>query len=85
MAKANPTRAELLREKREMRPRKTKKEAKRRSQKAPSGEFPPILVRGGAAAALAHSHKKEKHGRRRFDIALNGQGAEMRLPSIPSV
>ena len=85
MAEAKPTRAELLREKRERRPRKMKTETKRRSQKSQSGEFPPILVRGGAAASLAHSHKKDKHGRRRFDIALNGQGAEMRLPSIPSI
>lgn len=85
MAKAKPTRAELLREKRERRPRKMKTDNKRRSQKAPSGDYPPILVRGGAAASMAQSRGKDKHSRRRFDIALNGQGAEMRLPSIPSV
>jgi len=85
MAKSKPTRAEVLREKRVRRPRKTQSEAKRRSQKTSSAGFPPILVRGGAAAATSHSHTRDKKSRRRFDIALNGQGAEMRLPSIPTV
>ena len=47
--------------------------------------MPPILVRGGVAAAASHSRRKSKNNRRRFDIALNGQGAEMRLPSIPTI
>lgn len=84
MAKSKPTRAELLREKRDSRSRKTKPERTRRSQKRSSGEFPPILVRGGMAAAVSHSQRRVKSGKRRFDIALNGQGAEMRLPSIPT-
>ena len=75
----------MLREKRERRPRKTQADNKRRSQKTNSSDFPPILVRGGPAAAISHSHKRAKHSRRRFDIALNGQGAEMRLPSIPTL
>ncbi len=85
MAKSNPTRAEMLREKRERRPRTIQSGSKTRSEKKSSGGYPPILVRGGAAAAISHSHKREGKGRRRFDIALNGQGAEMRLPSIPSI
>jgi cell division protein FtsQ len=85
MAKSNPTRAEMLREKRERRPRKIQSGSKSRSEKKSSGGYPPILVRGGTAAAISHSHRKERKGKRRFDIALNGQGAEMRLPSIPSI
>jgi hypothetical protein len=84
MAKSKPTRAEILREKRESRPRKTRPERKRRSEKRSAGEFPPILVRGGMAAAVSHSQRERKNSKRRFDIALNGQGAEMRLPSIPT-
>jgi cell division protein FtsQ len=41
-------------------------------------------VRGGVAAAASPSRRKGKNNRRRFDIAVNSQGAEMRLPSIPS-
>jgi cell division protein FtsQ len=41
-------------------------------------------VRGGVAAAASPSRRRGKNNRRRFDIALNSQGAEMRLPSIPS-
>ena len=85
MAQSKLTRAEMLREKRERRPRKTQADSKRRSQKTNSSDFPPILVRGGSAAAISHSHKSAKNSRRRFDIALNGQGAEMRLPSIPTL
>ena len=85
MTKSKPTRAEMLREKRERRPRKVQPERKRRSLKNSSGDFPPVLVRGAAAASISHSHKRGKSRRRRFDIALNGQGAEMRLPSIPVI
>ena len=85
MAKSNQTRAEMLREKRGHRPRKPYSESRRRSQKSKSDNFPPVLVRGGEAAAISHSQRKVKGSRRRFDIALNGQGAEMRLPSIPSI
>ena len=85
MAKGKPTRSELLREKRERRPRTGKPGSKRKSQKVSSGSFPPVLVRGGVAASLSHSRRKNKQSRRRFDIALNGQGAEMRLPAIPKI
>ena len=81
-AKKKPTRAELLRQKRDTRPRKSPSKSARRSQKASGGSLPPILVRGGIAAAAS---RKTKNNRRRFDIALNSQGAEMRLPSIPTV
>jgi cell division septal protein FtsQ len=84
MAKKKPTRAELLRQKRDTRPRKSPSKSARRSQKESGGSLPPILVRGGVAAAASQSRRKSKNNRRRFDIALNGQGAEMRLPSIPT-
>ena len=84
-AKDKPTRAELLREKRERGPRKSSSKSARRSRSKTSASLPPVLVRGGVAASVSHSRRKSKNSRRRFDIALNGQGAEMRLPSVPSV
>ena len=84
-AKKKPTRAELIRQQREKRPRKRPAKSARRSKKSSSGSLPPILVRGGVAAEASRSQRKAKNNRRRYDIALNSQGAEMRLPSIPSI
>jgi hypothetical protein len=83
--KQKPTRADQLREKRERQPRKRKTESKRRSQSTIGNGFPPILVRGGIAAPVSTRIRKERSNRRRFDIAINGQGAEMRLPSVPTL
>jgi cell division protein FtsQ len=83
--KDKPTRADLLREKREKRPRKSSSKSARRSHNKTNVNLPPVLVRGGVAASVSHSRRKNKKNRRRFDIALNGQGAEMQLPSLPSV
>ena len=84
-AKKKPTRAELLRERRDRRPRKSESKSTRRSQKAASATLPPVLVRGGVAASINQSRGKKKNNRRRYDITLNGQGAEMRLPSLPTI
>lgn len=83
-AKKKPTRAELLREKRGRRPRESSSKTARRTPKSSSTTLPPVLVRGGVAASISHSRRKNKNSRRRFDIALDGQGAEMRLPSVPT-
>ena len=85
MTKSKPTRAEMLREKRGTRPRRTISDSNKRSRKSSRGDFPPVFVRGGAGGGISYSQDKKKKGRRRFDIALNGQGAEMRLPSIPTL
>lgn len=84
-AKKQPTRAQLLRQKRDLRPRKKPSQSTRRSQKTRTESIPPILVRGGIAAAASRNHRKGNNNRRRYDFALNSQGAEIRLPSIPSI
>jgi cell division protein FtsQ len=84
-AKGKPTRAEQIREKREGRPRMRKSSSKRRAETNHRSDFPPVFVRGELAAPFSGNPRKDSHGRRRFDIALNGQGAEMRLPSIPRI
>jgi hypothetical protein len=84
-AKKKPSRSELIRQKRGRRPRKNPSKSARRSSNSRRDSLPPILVRGGVAAAASPRQRKGKNNRRRFDIALNSQGAEMRLPSIPSL
>lgn len=86
MSESKPTRAELLRQKREQRPRRSQSASRSRAPKTTPSNFPPVLIRGTAGtAAISHSNKKSRNARRRFDIALNGQGAEIRLPAIPSL
>jgi cell division septal protein FtsQ len=81
--KEKPTRADQIRKRREQRPRKSSSSSARRSRGVVSSTLPPVLVRGGLAASA--SKYRQKRTRRRYDIALNNQGAEMRLPSIPSI
>lgn len=83
--KDKPTRADILREKREQRPRKSSSKSPRRSERAFKEALPPVLVRGSLAATVTQSRRKRKKTRRRYDIALNNQGAEMRLPSVPTI
>ncbi len=85
MAKETPTRADLLRERRKKRVRKSPSKSARRSRNKTIASLPPVLVRGDIAASVSQSRKKNKKGRRRYDISLNGQGAEMRLPSVPMI
>lgn len=81
--KEKPTRADQIRKRRGQRPRKSSSSSTRRSRGAVISNLPPILVRGGIAASA--SKYRPKRTRRRYDIALNNQGAEMRLPSIPNI
>jgi cell division septal protein FtsQ len=37
------------------------------------------------AASVSQARRKKKSSRRRYDIALNSQGAEMQLPALPRV
>ena len=85
MAKKKPSRADLLRDKRNQRSRKSSSSSHRRSKSAAKSIYPPILVRGEVAASASRSRSKGKKIRRRYDIALNGSGAEMRLPSLPTI
>lgn len=82
--KGKPTRSEILRSNRGRRARKPSRSS-HRDQNPPRSTLPPILVRGGVGAAVSQSRKRKKGSRRRYDIALNSQGAEMQLPSIPRI
>lgn len=81
--KKKATRSERLRDQRSRRPRTKAKRSQRRADSGSNSTLPPILVRGGMAASISQGRRKSS--RRRYDIALNGQGAEMQLPAVPRV
>jgi cell division protein FtsQ len=62
----------------------------RRIYDAHSEAIPPVMVRGGMGG-MAFGHvassrlNKQKAPKRRFDVPLNVQGAEVRLPSVPLI
>lgn len=58
---------------------------------APAG-LPPVMARGASSKAKNSASSQGSSGksstrtnRRRYDVALGGQGVEMRLPSLPEV
>jgi len=51
-----------------------------------SSSVPPVMVRGGQPGFVLDAPKRKKSKpRRRFDLALGANGAEMRLPGLPQV
>jgi hypothetical protein len=60
---------------------KTKKRLVKSAETVP----PPVMVRSRTAWGLAPERKRSKKARRRFDVALPMQGAEMRLPALPQL
>lgn len=51
-----------------------------------SPSVPPVMVRGGLSGLVTDvPNRKKSKPRRRFDLALGTNGAEMRLPGIPQV
>jgi hypothetical protein len=66
----------------------TKKRSRRESISAPG--IPPVMVRSAVLDSQATINRmrkknKAKKVRRRYDVALNAPGAEMRLPALPQV
>ena len=51
-----------------------------------SSSVPPVMVRGGLPGFVLDAPKRKRSKpRRRFDLSLGANGAEMRLPGIPQV
>lgn len=77
-------RSESQRQRRSTRTRRSANPAKpRKTPKASPPTPPPVVMRGGLAGVYAPERTKSRKTRRRYDIALGTNGAEMRLPSIP--
>ena len=55
-----------------------------RATSANQAKMPPVLVRGGLSG-MAVPRPKQRLPKRRYDVALNVPGAELRLPSLPMV
>jgi cell division protein FtsQ len=64
--------------------RKPLKKKARRSYMSEDRSMPPVMVRGDFTW-LPQSARKRNKTRRRYDVALNIPGAEMRLPALPQV
>jgi hypothetical protein len=59
--------------------------ARQKRTKSGSSHNVPVLVRGDVPLDTMVTPRRRSRARRRFDIALNVPGAEMRLPSLPAV
>lgn len=80
--KTNLTRADLIRQRREKERRTRKNQAIRHPVRKAPLDQPPVLVRG---ALFASQVKARKNTKRRFDVALDDLGTEMRLPALPQI
>ncbi|MEW5871362.1 MAG: FtsQ-type POTRA domain-containing protein [Chloroflexota bacterium] len=57
----------------------------RRAEDAPTRTPPPVMARNAAFTLTGPAARRSKKVRRRLDVALNVQGAEMRLPALPQI
>lgn len=62
----------------------TRKSTRQRAAVQMERRDPPVMVRAMSAARPAAASKRPRT-RRRYDVALNVPGAEIRLPSVPQV
>jgi cell division protein FtsQ len=81
------SRVEEIRHRRTERVRKPNRVATSgRGRKAHAPYQPPVVVRWGQLGSRAAERQVGKKARRRFDVALSSvPGAEIRLPSLPSI
>ena len=85
MTEVSSKRSEQIRLKRKEMPRKSKPAAGRRKKALSTPVSPPVMARNPASAVGKVESKSTKKTRRRYDVTLGNQGAEVRLPAIPQV
>ena len=81
-------RAAETQQRRNDRVRRSTHPATRRSSRVMESSAPPVMARGSQASrgtSPARGGKRGGKARRRYDVALNVPGAEIRLPSMPQV
>jgi hypothetical protein len=66
-------------------PRRAPAKPMARSRVSEAPGMPPVMVRGSLASHPLPVRRTTHKVRRRFDVALNVPGAEMRLPALPQV
>jgi cell division protein FtsQ len=65
--------------------RKSTRASRASARRIGAGGQPPVMKRNPGAGTLRSSAKPGKKTKRRFYVALNSPGAEMRLPAIPAI
>jgi len=81
-----PSRADTVRQRRSSRPRKSNSPLTvKRGKKYATTTKPPMLMRGSLAGSYVTEKPRGKKAKRRYDVALNTPGVEIRLPSLPRI
>jgi len=57
----------------------------KRGKKYSTTTQPPVLMRGSLAGSYVTEKPRGKKAKRRYDVALNTPGVEIRLPSLPRI
>lgn len=78
------SRADIVRERRNRQQRSRTRRVSRRDFKTATREMPSIMVRENGASIRDRSRKKG-NPRRRYDISVGTDGAEIRLPALPAI
>jgi len=85
-SRITPSRADSVRQRRSSRPRKSSSPTGlKRGKKYATTTRPPVLMRGNLAGSYVSEKPRGKKAKRRFDVALNTPGVEIRLPSLPRI
>lgn len=80
--RTNASRAEIIRKRREKARKVVAAKVSRRPIHKEHMDRPPVLVRGNLFSSQV---KARQNTRRRYDVALDSLGAEMRLPTFPQI
>ena len=82
-------RSDEIRRRRSQRSRTVAGQTKRRKRKTTTRKQPPVMARDPLVSemlgAKTRTLKSARQVKRRYDVVLNKQGAEMRLPSLPRI
>jgi hypothetical protein len=78
-------RTDEIRRRRMQKTREAKRIPDRRKRKAVSQTSPPVLVRSRVFGSMTTGGQTIRKSRRRYDVRLDAQGSEMRLPALPQV
>jgi len=79
-------RSELVRRRRMNRTRRpVKTGSSRRQARTQKSTLPNVTVRSGLFYSAVQTHHRGKGAKRRYDVALSTEGAEIRLPALPSL
>jgi len=85
MSATSTKRSDQIRNKKSAGWRKSKSASARRKRTTVTPTAAPVMARNPAPSKPSKDYKPARKTRRRFDLALNSPGVEMRLPAIPQI